>query len=173
MDDILIKAFLTVAVVYAAVNPLFRHHNLAEPVDVAAVMILVLAGILTIGNDDAYPFVIVLGVLLFLLLIDRIVFGLLHRRYLIIFGAGARNRSVVAASLSSVLEKRGINPEQFTISSRHPWLLLAKDVSATTVTGFMKSFDKDLRAVLGIEFRRLYPAAILALAFLAALWRYL
>ncbi|MDP3129756.1 MAG: hypothetical protein Q8N15_00330, partial [Bacillota bacterium] len=94
-------------------------------------------------------------------------------RAFIVFGGGKRHYEKVHQLILELAAQNGIPVSAIEHAAKRPWFLVFRGVSLKQTARFNKAFDKALRPVVGLEFWRLYPATIAALAFLAAVWRYL
>lgn len=173
MDDLYLKGIVSVAALYAAANPWFRHHNTSAPQDLFTALLIFVFLIFAIGDLTIQS---ALWVCFGLICFDLAVHLLLmvkNRRPYIVFGAGKRHYEQVHRLVFELADQSGIPASAVTHTAKTPWLLVFKNVLPKKTAQFNKAFDKALRPLLGLEFWRLYPATIAALAFLAAVWRYM
>ncbi|MFA5006453.1 MAG: hypothetical protein WC509_03165 [Candidatus Izemoplasmatales bacterium] len=173
MNDLYLKGIVSIAALYAAANPWFRHHNVARPGDLGAALLIFVYTLFAIGTDPGAVFWFVVAGAVAAALAVRLVALSTHKTALVVFGCGRRNRDRIQALVKEIGGQFGIVPSAIRFDLRLPWLIRFEGVAPKLIRRFEKEFDKGLRPALGLEFRRLYPASLLVLAFLAFVWRYL
>jgi len=173
MSDLYLKGFVSIVALYAAANPWFRHHNVVRPGDLAAVVLLVALSLVAVGRDFGVALWFAAAAIVALAVAFRIASALRKRSMLLTFGCGRRNAAAVHDAAVAAAPGAGIDPGALVQNGRRPWLIRLEGVSAARTTRFARDFDKVLRPVLRLEFRRIYPATLAVLAFLAYVWRYL
>jgi|GEM_PF-2566812 len=172
MNDLFLKGVVSVIALYAAANPWFRHHNVADPADLLAVVALFLSCLFAIGGDGT-TILWIIGAIVVLDLAAHAVFALRHVRLFLAFGAGRRHFKAFHDLVQTLSSAQNVAAAKIVQTEKTPWLLRLEGVPARQVAAFVKALDKALRPLLGLEFHRYYPATIVVLAFLAAVWRYL
>lgn len=173
MNDLYLKSIVSIIALYAAANPWFRHHNVARPGDAAAALLVFVLSLLSIGREPGAAYWFFVAGAVAIALAVRGVSAATRKSALVVFGCGRRNRDRIHALASEIGAKTGIDANAIRFDARISWLVRFEGVTAKLLARFEKDFDKALRPALGLEFWRLYPASLLALAFLAFVWRYL
>lgn len=173
MNDLYLKGIVSIAALYAAANPWFRHHNVARPGDLGAALVIFVYTLFAVGTGPGAVFwFVVAGAVAMAFAVRGVAFAT-RKNALVVFGCGRRNRDRIHALAKEIGGQVGIVPTSIRFDRRLPWLIRFEGVADKSIRRFEKEFDKGLRTALGLEFRRLYPASLLVLAFLAFVWRYL
>ena len=173
MDDLYLKAIVSVAALYAAANPWFRHHNTSDPIDLLTALSLFTFFLFAIGD---LPIATALWVSAGFIAADlgaHLLCFVLKRKAFVVFGGGKRHFDAVHGLILTLAETNKIPAEVIEHTKRRPWLVVFRNLPGKLTGRFNKAFDKELRPLLGLELWRLYPATIAVLAFLAAVWRYM
>ncbi len=173
MTDAVLKGIVTIAALYAALNPFFRYHNVADGIDTIAAVAIFSALFASIGASQRYA---VLWLVFLILAMDVVIKAILTARkvkFIVVFGINRRSFNRIHEIILDEAEKAGI-PE---MSISHFWkrrcLVRIDGVSKRTNTTFAKALDKALKVPLGFVFARAYPSIVAALLFVALVWRFL
>lgn len=170
--DIGLKTFVSVLILYLAVNTFWRYHPIAKARHVAALAV-VSASIMTLFDPNR-PFLL-LGFLGAGLLVEAVWFALERRfkriAYLLLLTDKA-HRPVLTEYFHAGALRHGADPEAIGFCPNSSVVLLVKDEAAAAWKPLSKEFERDFRGLLPILALRAYLAIVLALILLAAYWRY-
>ncbi|MFH0993688.1 MAG: hypothetical protein V1761_04995 [bacterium] len=173
MSDAVLKAIVTIAAMYAALNPLFRYHNVADGIDTIAAVAIFGALFAAIGATQRYAVVWCVLLIIATAVIIKAILAGRKIKFLVVFGIDRNHFQPIHELILDEAEKAGI-PET-AVAHFWKWRFLVRidGASKSMMKTFAKALDKSLKTPLGFVFVRVYPSIVAALLFVALVWRFL
>ncbi len=173
MSDAVLKSIVTIAAMYAALNPFFRYHNVADGIDTLAAVAIFGALFAAIGASQRYAVVWFVALIILASAVVKTILVSRKIKYITVFGINSHNFSRVHEHILVQAEKAGISESAISHFWKRRFLIRVDGVSRRATAAFAKSLDKTLKAPLGFFFSRAYQSIVVALLFVALVWRFL
>lgn len=170
--DIGLKTFVSVLILYVAVNTFWRYHPIAKARHIAALAVVSASIMAFFDPDRAYLLLVFLGAGVF---VEAVWFALerrFRRTVHILLLTDKAHRPALTEYFQAGARRHGADPEAIGFCPNSSCILFVKDEAAAAWKPLAKEFERDFRGLLPILALRAYLAIVLALILLAAYWRY-
>jgi|GEM_PF-4118665 len=170
--DLGLKTFVSVLILYLAVNTFWRYHPIAKARHVAALAVVTVSIMAFFDPNRAFLLLVFLGAGVF---VEAVWFAMerrFRRTAYILLLTDRAHRPVLTEYFAAGASRHGVHPEAVGFWRDSAYVLIVKDEAAAAWKPLAKEFERDFRGLLPILALRAYLAVVLALILISAYWRY-
>jgi hypothetical protein len=167
-----LKTFVSVLILYYAVNTFWRYHLHIKRVYFLTVFALSASIILVFEPARPTDLLYYLGVVMVLFISMSIIEWKTKRYGYVLFNVFPRHYSAVYQYLQTTCPSFNIPIESISYCAKKPYLIVFHGLTEKQLKPFLKQFELDLKRLSPLHPWNVYLTVILSLILLAAYWRY-